>query len=390
MVDISIVIPAYVRTEQELTWLMQAIQSVRHSSIANQCEIVVVDDCSPRPIQSDPNIYRLVRLERNRGPGAARNTGVHAASGYWIIPLDADDIMNPLGIETLYQSRCEQGIIYGDLEYIDGRVGQHLLEDFSLFHLQRFSGPMPVTCIFSKQSFIEAGGYDEGLEGLEDIDFVIRAAMKEICGKHIDGIIFKYRIHSDSRQNSLQANGRAKLTLLHNKLIERHRSSWSRIDMARCDKCPGGTGPGPGMEISMAEGVGPDAISVKYIGPKLASFFEHGEQTRIRYHVPGKGGWIKVDPRDVDGFLLYRSGGAPVFIVEQPPQPAYAVEHMPMPAIEEVPDVTTLTLAAAKSLVAASTDILDLRVWLAEEKASDKPRTSLVTLIAAKMKELGD
>lgn len=140
----------------------------------------------------------------------------------------------------------------------------------------------------------------------------------------------------------------------------------------------------------MEEGLGPDAISVKYIGPKLASFFEHGAQSHIRYHIPGKGGWFKVDPRDVDSFLLFRHAGVAVFIVESPPEPAYAVQHMPMPEIEEVPDISTLTLAAAKSLVAASADVLDLRVWLAEEKASDKPRASLIALINAKMKELGD
>lgn len=388
--EASIVIPAHVRDEQGMTWLFQAIQSVRHSSMANQVEIILVDDGSPIPIPADESVYRLVRLDRNRGPGAARNTGIHVAKGHWIIPLDSDDLMNPLGIETLYKARCERGIIYGDLEYIDGRVGIHRLEEFGLFHLQRFSGPMPVTCIYSKPSFIEAGGYDEGLEGLEDIDFVIRAAMKGICGKHVDGVIFKYRIHAGSRQTDLQDNGRQKLNLLHAKLIERHRSSWSKIEMARCDKCPGGTGPGPGLEISMTDGIGPDAISVKYVGPKLASFFEHGMQTHVRYQIPGKGGWFKVDPRDVDGFLLFRDGGGQVYIVDGPPDPTFSVAHMPMPEIEEVPDISTLTLAAAKSMVAASTDVLDLRVWMAEEKSSDKPRASLVSLIASKMKELGD
>lgn len=390
MTEITVVIPAYVRIEQEMTWLMQAIQSVRHSSMAKEIEIVVVDDNSPCVIPREDDVYNLIRFDKNRGPGAARNTAIHAAHSPWIIPLDSDDMFNPLGIETLFRARCERGIVYGDLEYIDGRVGIHRLEEFGLFHLQRFSGPMPVTALFSKAAFEEVGGYDEGLEGLEDIDWVIRATMKGICGKHVDGVIFKYRIHAGSRQSGLQDNGRQRLTLLHNKLTERHRGNWSKIEMARCDKCPGGSGPGPGVEVSVAEGVGPNAVNMKYIGPKLGSFFEYGQQTRIRYMIEGKGTWFKCDPRDVEGFMLWREGGAGVYIIENLPEPAYTVAHKPMPAVEETPDITTLTVAAAKSLVAATADVLDLRVWLAEEKNSEKPRNSIINLIGARMKELGD
>lgn len=390
MSDVSIIIPAYIRDEQERTWLFQAIQSVRKSSFRDRCEIIVVDDGSIRPIEDDPEAYRLVRLDRNRGPGAARNTGIHLATTPWIIPLDADDLINPRGIETLYHGKCEQGIVYGDLEYIDGKTGFHRCEDFGLFYLQRFAGPMPVTTIYTKQTWKAVGGYDESLEGLEDIDFVIRCLVRGICGQHIDGTIFRYRIHTGSRQHGLQDNGRSRLTLLHQRLIERHRSTWSKINMGNCNKCPGGSGPGPGKEITVAEGLPANAVNVKYIGPKLASFFEFGEQTHTRYLIEGKGAWFKVDPRDLDSFMMHRYGGSAVYIVEGPPDPVQKVEHMEMPAIDEVPDITTLSLAAAKSLVSASTDVLDLRVWLSEEQDADKPRPSLVNLMNAKLKELGD
>ncbi len=63
-------------------------------------EVVVVDDCSADrtadivAAYSDPRV-RLIRLEKNRGPGGARNAGLNAARGDWIVILDADDAVSP-------------------------------------------------------------------------------------------------------------------------------------------------------------------------------------------------------------------------------------------------------------------------------------------------------
>ncbi|WEZ85295.1 glycosyltransferase family 2 protein (plasmid) [Rhizobium sp. 32-5/1] len=63
-------------------------------------EVVVVDDCSSDrttdivAAYSDPRV-KLVRQEQNRGPGGARNAGLAAARGDWIVILDADDAVSP-------------------------------------------------------------------------------------------------------------------------------------------------------------------------------------------------------------------------------------------------------------------------------------------------------
>ncbi len=62
-------------------------------------EVVVVDDCSSDNTvdvvgaYTDPRV-RLVKLERNRGPGGARNAGLAAARGDWIVILDSDDAVS--------------------------------------------------------------------------------------------------------------------------------------------------------------------------------------------------------------------------------------------------------------------------------------------------------
>lgn len=63
-------------------------------------EVVVADDCSTDrtaeivEAYADPRV-RLVRLEKNRGPGGARNAALAVARGDWIVILDSDDAVSP-------------------------------------------------------------------------------------------------------------------------------------------------------------------------------------------------------------------------------------------------------------------------------------------------------
>src|SRR4051794_11086315 len=87
----SVVIPVFDRA----TELLRAVASchVEHNA---DVEIVIVDDGSTTPVtdilreHSRPNAL-IVRHDVNRGVCAARNTGVRAASGEWILFLDSDD-----------------------------------------------------------------------------------------------------------------------------------------------------------------------------------------------------------------------------------------------------------------------------------------------------------
>ena len=71
-------------------------------------EIIVVDDASTDGTAAvveglairDARV-RLLRMDRNGGPGAARNAGLDAAGGEWIALLDADDRYHPQRLRTL-------------------------------------------------------------------------------------------------------------------------------------------------------------------------------------------------------------------------------------------------------------------------------------------------
>ena len=93
--DVTFVIAAY-NSAGTIRHAIESALAQRHVSI----EIVVVDDASSDDTRevvgqfADPRL-KLIALERNRGPGGARNAGLEAARGQWIAILDSDDTVDP-------------------------------------------------------------------------------------------------------------------------------------------------------------------------------------------------------------------------------------------------------------------------------------------------------
>ncbi|MBT52854.1 MAG: glycosyl transferase [Mameliella sp.] len=91
-------------------------------------EVIVVDDASPdgtsraarELMAGDPRV-RLLTLDRNGGPSAARNAAIEAARGEWLAVLDSDDQMQPerlLRMITFAES-VGADCVYDDLQPVD-------------------------------------------------------------------------------------------------------------------------------------------------------------------------------------------------------------------------------------------------------------------------------
>jgi glycosyltransferase involved in cell wall biosynthesis len=91
----SVVLPTYNRAR----WLPRAVASVLAQNEPS-FELIVVDDASTDGTdawlraQTDPRI-RVLRLDRNGGPSAARNLGIDAARAPVLAFLDSDDVYRP-------------------------------------------------------------------------------------------------------------------------------------------------------------------------------------------------------------------------------------------------------------------------------------------------------
>ena len=94
--SISVIIPCY----RAAATLRRAVDSALTGAPAD-LEVLLVDDGSPDDTgalcdelaAADPRVRALHRA--NGGAGAARNTGLDAAHGDWVLFLDADDALLP-------------------------------------------------------------------------------------------------------------------------------------------------------------------------------------------------------------------------------------------------------------------------------------------------------
>lgn len=91
-------------------FLNQCIESFLRQSIIDQCELILVDDCSPdhsAALARDyekrfPENIHVIGYEKNRRAGGARNYGLKAAKGRYVLFLDADDWLDDYALEKLY------------------------------------------------------------------------------------------------------------------------------------------------------------------------------------------------------------------------------------------------------------------------------------------------
>ena len=98
---VSIIVPAY----NVARYLDCCLESIR-AQTWEHLEIIVVEDCSTddslahlQPHLADPRVH-LIRHERNAGLSAARNTGIEAARGDYVLFVDSDDAIAPALVET--------------------------------------------------------------------------------------------------------------------------------------------------------------------------------------------------------------------------------------------------------------------------------------------------
>ena len=106
---VSIIVPCYNVADV----LPRAVASV-HAQTFPDWELILVNDCSTDGTGSvagglaaaDPRV-RLVDLPENTGSSGARNAGIDAASGEYLVFLDADDEMLPRFLADLLELMAE-------------------------------------------------------------------------------------------------------------------------------------------------------------------------------------------------------------------------------------------------------------------------------------------
>lgn len=119
---ISVVMPIY----NAEVFLERAIESVKAQTYGD-IELILVDDGSSDRSREKCEIVALgdqrikLLVQENRGPAAARNTGMRHASGEFVFFLDADDYLDPMAIESLVSAyeRTQADLIMGNFRKLE-------------------------------------------------------------------------------------------------------------------------------------------------------------------------------------------------------------------------------------------------------------------------------
>ena len=109
--DVSVIIPVY----GVAGFVERCTESLMSQSMREGVEFIFVDDATPddsialvrKVVERHPERAAQVRIlthEANQGLPAARNTGLHADTGRYILHCDADDYAEPTMLEELYSA----------------------------------------------------------------------------------------------------------------------------------------------------------------------------------------------------------------------------------------------------------------------------------------------
>jgi glycosyltransferase involved in cell wall biosynthesis len=179
-------------------------------------EILVVDDHSTdssvavaqeaiRRVSAAPGFSGRVVPGPGRGACAARNAGLSAATGEWVLFLDSDDPCEGHGVEQLCGILAKDevaDVAYGWVWEVD-ESGKKLhkngvaLEDCANYvfdHHWHTSGP-----VYRKSLLDRAGGWDEALTLADDWEFGARARMHARKIKYADVCVGSYVHHAGER-----------------------------------------------------------------------------------------------------------------------------------------------------------------------------------------------
>ncbi|NJR38237.1 MAG: glycosyltransferase [Leptolyngbyaceae cyanobacterium CSU_1_4] len=238
---VSVIIPCHNGADL----LADAIDSVLAQTYPAR-EILVIDDGSRDGTEAIATPYAApVRYIRQpcQGVSAARNTGIQASQGSYLVFLDHDDRLLPhaleIGVDCLAKyPNC--GFAYGRHQNIDsagnlvgratdgGQTHQEdklkvsVANDYALMLSGEFPVP-PARIMFRRQVFEQIGGFDLALTNSQDYDLCLRAAAQFLAGRH-NQVIAEYRQHDASKSSTTAVTRKLAFTL------RALQKQWSRVE----------------------------------------------------------------------------------------------------------------------------------------------------------------
>lgn len=201
MAKVSVIIPCY----NQGIYVSEAVDSVLAQTFRD-FEIIIVNDGSTdeqtTAILEELNRDKTTVINTtNQGLAAARNNGISAAAGKYILPLDADDRIAPLYIEQCVQlldAEPDVGIVYCRAMLFGAVNSEWALPAYSIEEMVK-DNVIFCSALFRREDWETVGGYDTGMVyGWEDYDFWLSLIERGREVRQLDSYSFFYRVSADS------------------------------------------------------------------------------------------------------------------------------------------------------------------------------------------------
>ena len=188
----SIIIPVY-GVEKYLNKCIESVLSQTYTDF----EVILVDDKSPDNCpamcdawaDADARI-RVIHKPQNEGLGYARNTGLEAAEGQYVLFLDSDDYISKSLLDTCDAALSDQtDILVFGLEYIyEDKRGDTKLTELSIPKKTSADTPQKRAALFAHLS--QAGAFPFAWNKIYKKSFLFTSGIRFEKTKLIEDFLF--------------------------------------------------------------------------------------------------------------------------------------------------------------------------------------------------------
>ncbi len=227
---VSVIIPCY----NQAIFLSETLLSVLAQTYSNW-ECIIVNDGSTDDTVDVANSFlkrdgrfSLISIP-NGGLANARNVGIRASSGLYVLPLDSDDIIAESYLSDAISVFSEHKNI--DIVYARARLFGKVDREWHLpsFSPEKMLAQNCVYCsaMYKREMYNQTVGYNSNMKyGFEDWDFWL--SMIELGANFymLDKVLFFYRIRSASMRTAMDSS---KLKFSRKQIWENHKQLYSKF-----------------------------------------------------------------------------------------------------------------------------------------------------------------
>lgn len=217
---LSVIIPAY----QAEKYIAQAVASVRNQEWAGEVQILVIDDGSTDHTAAVAQDLGVQVLKKEQGGAAsARNAGLRAAVGDWVLLLDADDVLTDGAVAAMRAALADS-----DAEAVFAMAEDFISPDLSEAQKAAlkpregaYGGVLPGCSLIRRQVFDTIGLFDDTMKSGETVAWQLKLRDEGIKTVQLPLVTMKRRLHMTNTGRLFQKQEMADYAALLRKRMKR-------------------------------------------------------------------------------------------------------------------------------------------------------------------------